>query len=177
MREHAFASCRPITYSSFDDICDSASKQQLSTLHGRYMQLPRSHHRVVVWKTILQMARTDLDTDRQGCSQVSASHSVGRFHVVLPHKVNSTTTVPVNFNLTYPAQGAAQYPVVTKSKKPFVLLLNGASVESFWYQRVIEELAKKGFVIAASDYYRPFHYKTPVLPSKFPQWCKMVSLP
>ncbi|CAL8464883.1 g4418 [Coccomyxa elongata] len=54
--------------------------------------------------------------------------------------------------------------MVTKSKKPLVLLLNGASVESFWYQWVIEELAKKGFVIAASDYYRPFHYKTPILP-------------
>lgn len=131
---------------------------------------PRSHHRPVVWRTSSQSARTDLDTDRQGCSQVSLSDRVSRFHVVLPHKVNSTTTVPINFTLTYPAQEAAQSPVDTKSKKPLVLLLNGASVESFWYERVIEELAKKGFVIAASDYYRPFP-KTPVLPSKFLHWC------
>ena len=96
--------------------------------------------------------------------QVSPSSSVGHYHVVLPHRVDSKTTVSVNFTLTYPAREAAQPSVVTRSKRPLVLLLNGASVESFWYQRVIEELAKKGFVIAASDYYRPF--KSPVLPSK-----------
>ena len=42
----------------------------------------------------------------------------------------------------------------------------GASVESFWYSRVIERLAKHGYVTASSDYYRAFSHKTSILPSK-----------
>ncbi|KAK9917826.1 hypothetical protein WJX75_008648 [Coccomyxa subellipsoidea] len=56
-------------------------------------------------------------------------------------------------------------PLITLAHpKPLVLLLNGASVESFWYSRVIERLAKQRFVVASSDYYRAFPYKTRVLP-------------
>jgi hypothetical protein len=47
-------------------------------------------------------------------------------------------------------------------------------VESFWYSRVIERLAKQRFVVASSDYYRAFPYKTRVLPSKFSS-CRMRS--
>ena len=61
---------------------------------------------------------------------------------------------PLNFTFTYPEADAASLATASRRKLPLVLLLNGASVESFWYRRVIGDLASKGFVIASFDYYR-----------------------
>lgn len=89
---------------------------------------------------------------------------IKHWHVLLPHKANATSTVPVNFTFTFPNLHQGQ----PTNKRPLMLLMNGLSVESFWYNKVISDLAAKGFVIAASDYYRPLHVKSPVLPSKSP---------
>lgn len=59
--------------------------------------------------------------ENAGCKllQVSKSVDVGKIHLLLPHKANATTTVPVNFTFTYPAHTSPERP------KPLILLLNG----------------------------------------------------
>nr|QOL01183.1 putative extracellular protein CSOL_101 [Pseudococcomyxa simplex] len=109
---------------------------------------------------VLQICSLQASSSLSSGKKVSGSDGVSKVHLILPHKANATATVPVNFTLTYPAD-----PQITLAHpKPLVLLLNGASVESFWYSRVIERLAKQRFVVASSDYYRAFPYKTRVLP-------------
>ena len=66
--------------------------------------------------------------------------------------------MPVNFTFTYPANDPA-------TKMPVVMLLNGANVESFWYRRLVAQLASGGYVVASSNYYRSFKVSTPQLPS------------
>ena len=81
------------------------------------------------------------------CALQEAPHSsIAVYNITLQHRQeNGTVSLP--FSFTYPRQPSA-------SRKPLVLLLNGASVESFWYRRVMGDLAEKGYVIVSTDYYR-----------------------
>jgi hypothetical protein len=83
-----------------------------------------------------------------GCTlaQETARHSTAVYNITLQHQQeNGTVSLP--FSFTYPLRPPA-------SKRPLILFLNGASVESFWYRRVIGGLADKGYVIVSTDYYR-----------------------
>lgn len=88
-----------------------------------------------------------------------------RKDVVLPHKEDGSV-IPLNFTFTFPGPDGASPSVAKHPKLPLVLLLNGASVESFWYRRVIGDLASKGFVVASTDYYRPIPSGSPFKPSR-----------
>ena len=66
--------------------------------------------------------------------------------------------MPVNFTFTYPVDEPA-------TKMPIVMLLNGANVESYWYRRLLAQLASAGYVVASSDLYRPYKVTIPQLPS------------
>ena len=79
-------------------------------------------------------------------------------NVTLQHQQNYVTAVPVNFTFTYP-------DVSLPIKMPLLMLFNGASVESFWYRRLVAQLASKGYVVATNDYYRPYTVPIPNLPS------------
>ncbi len=85
---------------------------------------------------------------------------------MLPHKRDGTSVIPLNFTFTFPGPHAAPLDLAKHPKLPLVFLLNGASVESFWYRRVIGDLASKGFVVASTDYYRPIPSGSPFKPSK-----------
>ena len=98
--------------------------------------------------------------------QIGRVETFVRKDVVLPHKRDSASVVPLNFTFTFPAPDAASPDVAKHPKLPLVLLLNGASVESFWYRRVIGDLSSKGFVVASTDYYRPIPSGSPFKPSR-----------
>ena len=98
--------------------------------------------------------------------QIGRVETFVRKDVVLPHKRDATSVVPLNFTFTFPGPDAASRDVAKHPKLPLVLLLNGASVESFWYRRVIGDLASKGFVVASTDYYRPIPSGSPFKPSR-----------
>ncbi len=98
--------------------------------------------------------------------QIGRVETFIRKDVVLPHKRDGTSVIPLNFTFTFPGPHAAPLDLAKHPKLPLVLLLNGASVESFWYRRVIGDLASKGFVVASTDYYRPIPSGSPFKPSK-----------
>lgn len=100
------------------------------------------------------------------CLQIARANSFIRKDVVLPHKKDGASIIPLNFTFTFPGPDAASLQVANSPKLPLVLLLNGASVESFWYRRVIGDLASMGFVVASTDYYRPIPSGTPFKPSR-----------
>jgi hypothetical protein len=78
----------------------------------------------------------------------------------LPTPVNTTFFYP---NLTSNVAGSSFVA------KPLVLLWNGASVESFWYTRVITDLASRGYVVGATDLYR--RPATPLPPQRHADIC------
>ena len=90
--------------------------------------------------------------------QGAANSNVAVHNVTLQHQQNLVTAVPVDFSFTYPVDDPA-------TRMPLVMLLNGASVESYWYRRVVAQLASKGYVVVTSDYYRPYTIPIPNLPS------------
>ena len=90
--------------------------------------------------------------------QEAASSDIAIHNVTLQHQHSRSTAVPVNFTFTYPVEEPA-------TRMPMVMLLNGASVESYWYRRLIAQLSSKGFVVASSDYYRSFKTSSSQLPS------------
>ena len=98
--------------------------------------------------------------------QIGRVDSFKRNDILLPHSPDGTSVTPLNFTFTYPEAGTASLAIASRPKLPLVLLLNGASVESFWYTRVIGDLASKGFVIASTDYYRPIPSGSPFKPSE-----------
>ena len=98
--------------------------------------------------------------------QIERVDTFKRKDILLPHNPGGTSVTPLNFTFTYPEAGAASLATASRRKLPLVLLLNGASVESFWYRRVIGDLASKGFVIASTDYYRPIPSGSPFKPSE-----------
>ena len=98
--------------------------------------------------------------------QIERVDTFKRKDILLPHNPGGTSVTPLNFTFTYPEAGAASLATASRPKLPLVLLLNGASVESFWYRRVIGNLASKGFVIASTDYYRPIPSGSPFKPSE-----------
>ena len=71
---------------------------------------------------------------------------VAVYNVTLDHRVENGT-IKLPFSFTYPTAAPAD-------KLPLIMLMNGASVESYWYRRVIGDLASKGYVVASTDYYR-----------------------
>ena len=89
-----------------------------------------------------------------------------RKNVVLPHENGEGSVTPLNFTFTFPEHRVSSSDSSKHPKMPLVLLLNGASVESFWYRRVIGDLASKGFVVASTDYYRPIPSGSPFTPSR-----------
>ena len=98
--------------------------------------------------------------------QIERVDAFKRKDILLPHSSGGASVTPLNFTFTYPEAGAALLATASRPKLPLVLLLNGASVESFWYRRVIGDLASKGFVIASTDYYRPIPSGSPFKPSE-----------
>ena len=98
--------------------------------------------------------------------QIGRVDTFKRKDILLPHSPDGTSVTPLNFTFTYPKDGAASPGIASRPKLPLVLLLNGASVESFWYRGVIGDLASKGFVIASTDYYRPIPSGSPFKPSE-----------
>ena len=98
--------------------------------------------------------------------QIERVETFKRKDILLPHNPDGTSVTPLNFTFTYPEAGTASLAIASRRKLPLVLLLNGASVESFWYRRVIGDLASKGFVIASTDYYRPIPSGSPFKPSE-----------
>ena len=98
--------------------------------------------------------------------QIGRADAFKRKDILLPHSPDGTSVTPLNFTFTYPEASAASLGTASRPKLPLVLLLNGASVESFWYRRVIGDLASKGFVVASTDYYRPIPSGSPFKPSE-----------
>lgn len=90
--------------------------------------------------------------------QEAARGDITFHNVTLDHQQSEGHFVPVNFTFTYPVDEPA-------TKMPMVMLLNGANVESYWYRRLIAQLASTGYVVASSDLYRPFKVTIPQLPS------------
>ena len=103
--------------------------------------------------------------------QIERVDTFKRKDILLPHNPGGTSVTPLNFTFTYPEADAASLATASRRKLPLVLLLNGASVESFWYRRVIGDLASKVFVIASTDYYRPIPSGSPFKPSEQSNAC------
>ena len=90
--------------------------------------------------------------------QEAVTNDIKVQNVTLQHQQNVVTAVPVVFSVTYPTDEPAK-------RMPLLMLFNGASVDSYWYRRVISRLASKGYVVVTSDYYRPYTVPIPNLPS------------
>ena len=72
------------------------------------------------------------------------------YNVTLDHRAENGT-IKLPFSFTYPTSAPA-------IRQPLILLMNGASVESYWYRRVIADLASKGYVVVSADYYRDIDF-------------------
>ena len=92
------------------------------------------------------------------CVSQAVTYDILVHNVTLKHQRNVVTAVPVVFSVTYPTDEPAV-------RMPLLMLFNGASVEEYWYRRVIARLASKGYVVITSDYYRPYTVPIPNLPS------------